>query len=981
MNKEPHKKVGFAPKILSSIIFAGAAAGMGGCVVHDTVPIIDKDEEAANDIVNQYETDREFKIITLSNGLQVFLTHDPDATSSAASMSIGVGYMDDPSDKQGLAHYAEHMLFLGTEEFPEAGYYKEFLSLNGGNSNAYTAPSETNYFFQLANHWALNDALNIFSDFFKKPMFDITYAEREVEAVNEEFNRTYRNDANRKMFVQNMMAEPGHPVNTLGVGNKETLGSGYNQETLREFFGQYYAASNMRLAVISGFPIEEQEKMVKEHFEEISDFKVEKKDVSPKYRKPLNNRYRLLEIEAVKDVRMMELSFPTIQLDEYDGIAPAMIVNSIINNKGNGSLASKLKDEGLAVDISSQSGTVHPEIHSTSIYVALTPEGMENLDRVMELIFSYIDMIKKKGVEKYIFDEKQTMSEISFRWQSPMNGSDYASAAASNMLKYDFSELEESPFLLSKYSPKAYKKYIKTINPENMMVTVLAQGLKTEHTSPHYNVEYSYKEVGGDSFKRISNPPKAEDEGLTYPEKNPYIPYNLSLKEQDEETKLNNDKPHLVINNDIAQIWAQFDTKFEQPKANISLKIETPLTYNKVENFISANLLETCVKEGMLEQAYPIAVGGLGYNVKTSNDAVFVELSGYTKNFNNIAKLVSENMTKCEADEEAFELMKENLIRNINNNKLSSASSQAQRISGQMFYDIYSDEEKLKAANDLTIEDIQQYAGKIFNRIYITGTAYGNLNNEDVRNVIEQFTSKLESTPLPEEAKKEIAYTGVKSGEDLVFSTNSEDNNNAILYMIKAGDKDTKERVGLQMINAVIGSDFYTELRSKRQLGYIVQSYPQQLEDDLFMNFLIQSRYGPVKLQDEIEDWTGDVMEIFDNLSEKEFEKIKFNIAENYKSESKNIAEESSKLFYLAAYEDADFDYMNKMSETANSLTIEDIKEMARNIFENSETPRIAVHIKSKDNNNPAPDGAYTNINEFKDRNKNSASPLPGNNM
>ena len=53
-------------------------------------------------------------------------------------MVVGVGSLSDPANMQGLSHYLEHMLFMGSEQFPDENDYDSFLSKNGGGSNAYT---------------------------------------------------------------------------------------------------------------------------------------------------------------------------------------------------------------------------------------------------------------------------------------------------------------------------------------------------------------------------------------------------------------------------------------------------------------------------------------------------------------------------------------------------------------------------------------------------------------------------------------------------------------------------------------------------------------------------------------------------------------------------------------------------------------------------------------------------------------------------
>lgn len=60
--------------------------------------------------------EREYRLVRLDNGLEVLLVHDAKADKAAASMSVNVGHLSDPEDLQGLAHFCEHLLFMGTEK-------------------------------------------------------------------------------------------------------------------------------------------------------------------------------------------------------------------------------------------------------------------------------------------------------------------------------------------------------------------------------------------------------------------------------------------------------------------------------------------------------------------------------------------------------------------------------------------------------------------------------------------------------------------------------------------------------------------------------------------------------------------------------------------------------------------------------------------------------------------------------------------------
>ena len=111
---------------------------------------------------------RDYRTLTLDNGIEVLLVSDPNVEKSAAALSVGVGLLSDPMDYQGMAHYLEHTALLGhLRNSREPDGYGEYIQQNGGSNNAYTWLDVTNYMFEIKNS-AYEDALDRFSDFFQK---------------------------------------------------------------------------------------------------------------------------------------------------------------------------------------------------------------------------------------------------------------------------------------------------------------------------------------------------------------------------------------------------------------------------------------------------------------------------------------------------------------------------------------------------------------------------------------------------------------------------------------------------------------------------------------------------------------------------------------------------------------------------------------------------------------------------------------------
>ncbi|KHJ44315.1 peptidase, M16 family [Trichuris suis] len=105
----------------------------------------------SDSIIKSPEDKRLYRGLELSNGMKVMLVSDPTTEKAAASLDLNIGHLNDPRELPGLAHFCEHMLFMGTEKYPTENEYQNFLTTHGGNSNAFTSTDHTNYHFEVAS--------------------------------------------------------------------------------------------------------------------------------------------------------------------------------------------------------------------------------------------------------------------------------------------------------------------------------------------------------------------------------------------------------------------------------------------------------------------------------------------------------------------------------------------------------------------------------------------------------------------------------------------------------------------------------------------------------------------------------------------------------------------------------------------------------------------------------------------------------------
>ena len=94
----------------------------------------------------------DYVTFTLPNNLEVLLIQDNNQKElekgesiAYCSIAVNTGSYNDPAERQGLAHFLEHMIFMGSEKYPDENAYGNHFSAHGGYCNAYTDFEWTNY--------------------------------------------------------------------------------------------------------------------------------------------------------------------------------------------------------------------------------------------------------------------------------------------------------------------------------------------------------------------------------------------------------------------------------------------------------------------------------------------------------------------------------------------------------------------------------------------------------------------------------------------------------------------------------------------------------------------------------------------------------------------------------------------------------------------------------------------------------------------
>ena len=865
-------------------------------------------------VVKSPNDERQYQRLRLDNNLDVLLISDPATDKAAAALDLYIGSYQNPEQRQGLAHFLEHMLFLGTEQFPQPDSYQTFISEHGGSHNASTGLEHTNYFFDInAEH--LTEALDRFAPFFTNPLFDASYVDRERNAVESEYQLKYKNDGRRQWDVFREIANSKHPISKFNVGNLGTL-SDSTQSSVRDelidFYNKYYSANLMTLVVLGKQPLHQLEKIVRERFSTIKDKRVVIDGYKARYVEPSQLPMQV-NIKPLKDTRELGLLFELPKLNADWQSKPADYLAAMIGYEGQGSLLQALKAKGWADSLSAGAVLEDRSAGLFAIDIGLTPAGLKAREQVLIELFAWIDLIAREGIEEWRHNEYAAMGEIAFRFAEKQDPASYVTTVARNMHQYKNAEILRAPYVAEQFNGTIIKTIISQLTPDNMLMFVTSPDAEVAANSQYYQTPYLSKSLDNKTVERIED--SASIFELSLAQANPFIPDDLAVIDG-----ANYAKPSLYLNQSGLKVWHHQTSEFGSPKAKIVILLNTELSQS-LAGLSSAKLYSAYISDQLNEKLYPAIMAGLGYSISATEKGISIVISGYSDKQQVLLQSIVSAMVKPQWDWQRFELIKQQLIREKNNAKRDYPFRQA--ISS--FYAIvqgrWTPVDQAEAMQTISFAQIQKFSSQLTSSFDAKLLITGNHSSESVDGVIRQLDSmRFADMSLTTKVAK-LQQT------DISHAIAVEHSDSVLIQYIQADNESIKERAVVGLLSQMMSAPFYNQLRTERQLGYVVSAFAMPINRVAGFAMLVQSPVATVKsLKAEFKQFNRAFSQQVENLTNEELEKHKRALLVNLEKSPDNLSELKARHLQSISLGYHSFDFHQQLGQAISVATVDEIK-------------------------------------------------------
>lgn len=856
-------------------------------------------------IIKSQNDNYKYKYIKLTNDLEIILITDPNnkLPFSSVALSVKVGYYDEyfqsiiENKKEilnsGIAHLIEHMLFMGSEKYPDENLFHNYISNNGGITNAFTSGDHTCYHYTIQQDSdILKKSLDIFAHFFIDPLLNKEAIEREINAVNSEHEKNMTSDLWRKLQIIKECARKNNPFSYFSTGTKLTLHISDIDIIIKKFYEKTYSADKMKLVIMTNeqnIQINTQLEIdIKYIFSQIkkitySCYDNNKMDIEPLYNK------RLIKMIPINSDYNMDIIWQIYYIDKknYYKFKPIEFIIYLLNNDGPGSLNEYLKIKNW---INSLSCSLLDYVGNYAIIITninLTWEGFQEKKIIYNLLYEYINVIKNNDIKK-IYDNQKIINQKIFDVQEINDLSQYVINIASDML-YNNIPLQyiiSHKYLLGDFDNIEFNKIINEFNENNSVIVVSSKYYQntTNKIEKYYNINYSSYKF--ESF--LNNKYNNHNKYIKFlPKKNPFITSNIN-KLLNIETM----KEPILIDNDNIQNFYKSNTVFKIPLVVMHSMITFPKIKQNVETNLSFLIFFEYVNFLFSSYLYQILETGYDININFNNDNILFYIYGPNEKINSIINLYIYylNYYREHLDNKIIKIIKDKIKINLINMYYLQPFIKIEIIIRKYMEDHYYDYNDMLNIID-KLEITKDKLDNIFDEIKIQCLFEGNLNKLDAFQyglLFKKINSKYKKFIYHDEIIKKYVPL-----YNYITNENKLEKNNIIVYSynfgyLKASSyNDLINMVFLMIFEKCINKKFFEKLRTKYQLGYIVKSFISKIGNINYpyyqYRFVVQSLFKIDKLSTYIDDFINNYTLKINNKEKElldEFEICKKSIKE-----------------------------------------------------------------------------------------------------
>lgn len=871
-----------------------------------------------DNIQKSQRDDRQYRAISLDNKMTVLLVSDQQAVKSLAALALPVGSLQDPIQQQGLAHYLEHMVLMGSAKFPEPQAFSEFLSKHAGSYNASTAPYRTSYYFEVDNS-AFEPALERLADAIAAPLFNPENADKERNAVNAELTMARSRDGMRIQQVDAETINQAHPSSKFFGGNLETLSDKTDSrlhDALLAFYDRYYSANLMVAVVYSNRSLDDLANLAAATFGQIKNHDAVVESIDVPAITPQENRQQIHYVPA-KPFRALTLNFAIEDNTAAFASKTDEFIGYLIGNESENTLANWLKKQGLIESIYAGSS---PRRYGNSgnfqISIDLTEKGEQQRDTVIAAVFSYLHLLRHQGIDARYYQEMSKVLDLAFLYPAINRNMSYVEDLSDAMLMFPVKNVLDAGALATHFDADAILQRLTQLTPDNLRVWLMSPN--EPHNKEAYFVDAKYQIEPLANKKVEAWRDKTAEFNFQLPALNTYIPDDFSLI---------NTKPAQVTKPQIALNTAGVSAFYlpsyyfsDEPKISLTALLANPKSLQTAKDTVLFTLMDYLANKSLDQLQYQAAVAGISFSSSAQN-GLRIQASGFSQHLPELTQAVMTGYQQFPVTQALLDQAKSWYLQMLDESEKSKSFELAlQPVQALSVVPYFERAERRQVVPSITVDTLLQYRDQFFKNATVSVIATGNISAEKTTDLAKNLYQQLGSKETQFADIKTVHI--VKPLNALLTQLASSTDSALMQTFIPVEYNRIAAMARSQVLGKILHPWFFDQLRTKEQLGYALFSFPSLMGRQMGIGFLLQSNnQNPDYLQSRFDAFYQQAAEKLAQMSDAEFAQYQQGLLFELTKNPQTMNEELAHYLSDFAWRELRFDSVDRLMTEIKSLT------------------------------------------------------------
>lgn len=875
-----------------------------------------------------------YRWLQFENGLRVLLVHNPASKQSAASFAVNAGHFHDPLEAQGIAHFLEHLIFLGSSSFPEADAFASRINNSSGHFNAWTGTEHSNYYFACAAS-QFSDCVEHFSSLFKEPLLQQEWVDKERQSIEAEYRLKLKDELRRLYEVHKTTANPEHPFAKFSVGNAETLADTETtiRERLQEFHQRFYVANNTALVLAGPQSLDALQTIAIAHFSNMRS--AEAAACLPNVPIYCESQTSCqIYVRPIKQANRLILTFPLAEINSDYSHKTTSFVAHLLGHEGAGSLCYFLRQQHWIQELSAGGGMSGYNFKDFHLNIQLTDLGAEHIQQVMRACFQYIRVIEAQGIQNALYNERKQMMALAYQFPETIQTAELASQLAINMLHYAPEHVVSGDYHMDGLRDDFARTILSKMVPENARITHIHSQAPVNQKTQYYAAEYQMVPLSSEQLNELKQPlSELLQANFQVPLTNPYIPKRIvplpiTAGLQQQETFLhtiqcerNGYFPNKLSSPAGVTLWHLQDAHFREPQAHIYLSLQLPLANASARNHAISRIWCELGQELLSEQFYDAEVAGMHFNLYPQQSGITLHLSGFSDRQPALFKDLMRSLAALRSTQQHFHTVRQQLQRNwqaIHQNK--PINHLFSLLHHQLQHGAYTAQQLADSIVDLDFEHYCNLLPGMLRDAQAIVLAHGDIEQETASELANWVAQTLPVIAEPK-AKVSRSVKRLNSGVQTVPFLNQH-SDHAFALFFQGQSTRLQEKACFLVLNHLFSSRFFHSLRTEQQMGYLVGSSYLPMHGLPGLLCYIQSpNYTPTEISAAVEEFIAQFLQQLSILPDAEFVNAQKAVLHHLTDSAPNMRVRAKRYWSSVINNRGDFELANCVAEAVHTIT------------------------------------------------------------